>query len=56
MTQGNNDVTALGRHDNDSNDAFLLFKPKTLNVIKFINDRKKRADLEATFECKKIPL
>ena len=36
-------------YDNDSNDTFLLFKPKILNAIKFTPDRKKRADFEAIF-------
>ena len=40
----------LDKYDNDSNDTFLLFKPKILNAIKFIRDRKKLADLEATFD------
>ena len=39
MTPGNNNVTPFNRHDNDSN-TFLLFKPKILNAIKFIRDRK----------------
>ena len=39
MTPGNNNVTAFNRYDNDSN-TFLLFKPKILNAIKFIRDRK----------------
>ena len=47
MTQGNNNDTAFEKYDNDSNDTFILFKPKILNAIKFIRDRKKRADLKA---------
>ena len=39
MTPGNNNVNAFNRYDNDSN-TFLLFKPKILNAIKFIRDRK----------------
>ena len=50
MTLGNNDETAFDRHDNDSNDTLFLFNPKILNAIKFIRDRKKRADLEAIFD------
>ena len=50
MTQGNNNNTALDKYDNDSNDIFLLFKLKILNAIKFISNRKKRADLEAIFD------
>ena len=50
MTQGNNNNTVFDKYDNDSNDAFLLFKPKILNATKFICDRKKRDDLEAIFD------
>ena len=49
MTQRNND-TAFDKYDNDSNDTFLIFKPKILNAIKFIRDRNKPADLEAIFD------
>ena len=47
MTQANNTDAPF---DNHSNDTFLLFKLKILNDIKFIRDRKKRADLEAIFD------
>ena len=50
MTQGNNNDTAFDRYDTDSNDTFLLSKPKILYAIKFMRDRKKRADLEAIFD------
>ena len=50
MTQGNKNDTAFEKYDNGSNDTFLLFKAKILNAIKFIRDRKKRADLEAIFD------
>ena len=40
MAQGNNNDTAFDRYGNDSNDTFFLFKPKILNAIKFIRDRK----------------
>ena len=33
MTQGNNDDNAVDRHDNDSNDKFLLFKPKIHKML-----------------------
>ena len=50
MTQGNNDHTAFDRHDNDSNDTFLLFKPKILISIEFILDWKKHAEFGAIFD------
>ena len=50
MTQGNKDDIAFNRHDTDNNNTFLFLKPKILNAIKFIRDRKKRADLEAIFD------
>ena len=49
MTQGNNNDTAFNKYDNDSTNIFLLNKPKIFNVITFIRDRKKRADLGAIF-------
>ena len=36
MTQENNNNTVLDKYDHDSYDTLLLFKPKILNVIKFI--------------------
>ena len=33
MTPGNNSDTAFNRYDNDSNDTFLLFKPKYLMLL-----------------------
>ena len=50
MTQENNNKIVLDKYDHDSYDTLLLFKPKILNAIKFIHDRKKRADLEAIFD------
>ena len=49
MTRGNNNDTALDRHDNDSNHIILLFKPKIQYAFKIIRDRKNCADLEAIF-------
>ena len=50
MTQGNKDDIAFNRHDTDNNNTFPFLKPKILNAIKFISDRKKPADLEAIFD------
>ena len=50
MTQGNSNGIAFDKYENDSNDTFLLSKPKILNPLNLHLTGKKQVDLEAIFD------
>ena len=50
MTQGNSNGIAFDKYENDSNDTFLLSKPKILNPLNLYLTGKKQVDLETIFD------